>query len=167
MNLYKLVLPLIVVVVCASSVIGKNSERVWYWFVSCDSLDMTLEVQLDEMTISKSTFPICHAFRDSIPAENQQKKVIFSFRPKRKIVWSGYRDEDDETKAGELIRGSIWQAGADPGYLVIGVAFFSSERILMNTLHIAYPSKRESSEIAKGLVVTTYPSNPSYALTIY
>ncbi len=64
-------------------------------------------------------------------------------------------------QANQLIDDSFWQAGADPDALLIGVSFVASDTILMNTIHISHLNKRESSEIAKGLVVVTYPSRGS------
>jgi hypothetical protein len=51
----------------------------------------------------------------------------------------------------------IWQAGADPDVLVIGLSFSDGHMIYMNTLHIAHPSQRDESEVATGLTVVTYP----------
>lgn len=160
MNLRRLTFILVNITACVNILLAKDTERVWYWFAKCGGPAMTLEVKLDGTTISKTTFPICHALRDSLTSNNgnEQKRIEFPFRSKRTIVWTGYRDESDETKADELVEGSIWQAGADPDCLIIGVSFFSGDKILMNTLHIAYPEKRESSEIASGLVISTYPA---------
>jgi|WetSurSiteA1Bulk_404760.scaffolds.fasta_scaffold02851_2 hypothetical protein len=160
-NLHGIVFLLVTALVCTNSVIARDSEQVWYWFVSCGGSELTIEAKLDGVTISRTVFPICHALRDSIPVKEPQKTIEFTFRPNRSIVWTGYRDEDDETKANQLINGSFWQAGADPDALLIGVSFDTGDRILMNTIHISYPAKRESSEIAKGLVIVTYPSKGS------
>jgi hypothetical protein len=158
MNLYRAAFLVITAIVCTNAVIARDSEPAWYWFASCGGSEMTIEAQLDGVTISRTIFPICHTLRDSIPIREPQKTIEFSFRPKRSIVWTGYRDENDETKANKLINGSFWQAGADPDALLIGVSFIASDRILMNTIHISHTVKRESSEIARGLVIVTYPS---------
>ena len=79
-------------------------------------------------------------------------------RPDRVIVWEGYRETNDQTAANEVLEGNIWQAGADPESLTLGVSFVSGNRILMNAVHIAHPADRHESDFAKGLVVRTYPA---------
>jgi hypothetical protein len=70
-------------------------------------------------------------------------------------VWKGYRDEDNTTKPNQKIEGAIWLAGADPNALFLGVSCIANNKIYMNTIHIAHPSRRDVSEIASGLVVIT------------
>jgi len=56
-----------------------------------------------------------------------------------------------------MIEGNIWQAGADPGVILFGVSFSTKEQVLLNTIHIAEPSKESASEIDRGLIVRTFP----------
>ncbi len=119
MNLHRVAFLVFTISVCTGAVIARDSEPVWYWFASCGGPEMTIEAQLDGIIISRTIFPICHALRDSIPIKEPQKIIEFSFRPKRSIAWTGYRDENDETKADEVIKGSFWQAGADPDALLL------------------------------------------------
>jgi hypothetical protein len=132
---------------------------VWYWLATCDGPAMTLAVRLDNTTIFKSSFPLCRAERNTTPTQGQAiGHIAFSFRPYRAIVWEGYRDENNKTDAGQLIEGNIWEAGADPDFLTLGVSFHDQKNIYMNTLHIAHPAQRDETEIVKGLVVVTYPA---------
>ena len=55
------------------------------------------------------------------------------------------------------IEGNIWLAGADPDAMILGVSFVSRGSIYMNTLHIAYPDRRQISEIEPGLIIITEP----------
>jgi hypothetical protein len=130
---------------------------VWFWFATCGGPAMTLEVRLDKTTLYKSSFPLCRADRGSINSQGQASHVQFSFRPHRVIVWKGYRDKDDRTNANQLIQGQIWQAGADPDALLIGIVFADPHTVYMNTIHIAHPAQRDETEIARGLVVMTCP----------
>jgi hypothetical protein len=82
----------------------------------------------------------------------------FFFQPKRRIVWTGYRETNDQTEAAETLEVDVWQAGADPDGLTLGVSVMSHERILMSTVHLAYQGRSNESSLAKGLVVTTYPA---------
>ncbi len=118
---------------------------------------MSLEVKLDGRTLYKSTFPLCRASRGSSESQGESGRVQFSFRPGRAIKWLGYRDAAETTGADQLIEADLWQAGADPDDLLIGVSFASGSRIYMNTVVVAHPGRRETTTVAEGLVVTTFP----------
>ncbi len=118
---------------------------------------MKLEVRLDQKSIYESSFPLCRAERSTAYSEGQKKKLEFLFKPQRTIVWQGYRDEDNTTDPDQEIEGNIWLAGADPNAMILGVSFVSRGSIYMNTIHIAYPERREVSEIEPGLVIITEP----------
>ena len=119
---------------------------------------MTLEVRLDKRIIFKSSFPLCHENRSSISGKGEFQRLHFAFKPPRAIVWKGYRsDEGDPTPANQLIDADIWLAGRDPDALLLGVSFVSSNTIYMNSIHIAYPGRQNQTEMALGLVITTYP----------
>jgi len=131
---------------------------VWSWFATCGGPAMAIEVRLDGATICKAEFPVCHADRERVESQGQWiGKIRFSFSPSRSIIWKGYRDTTDITKAGQVLKADLWQAGADPDDLLIGVSFSDQNTIYMNTIHIAHPTRRDESEIAKGLTVVTYP----------
>ena len=51
------------------------------------------------------------------------------------------------------VTGSIWEAGAEASGLVLGVSFQTSDRILLNSLHVVSVSAGSSAEIAPGIVV--------------
>ncbi len=121
---------------------------------------MTLEVRLDRKVIFKQSFPLCRADRSSVHGGGESKRLHFGFKPHRTIVWQGYKDQDDTTPANRVIGCDIWLAGSDPDALLLGVYFASSEASYMNTIHIAHPMQRDQTEIASGLVVTTYPTKP-------
>jgi hypothetical protein len=143
--------------VVMNSVRASQEGPVWFWFATCGGPAMALEVRLDRGIIFKSSFPLCRADRSSIYARGNSKGLHFAFKPHRAIVWQGYRDKDDTTRANQVIEGDIWLAGSDPDALLLGVDFTSSDTIYMNTIHIAHPTQRDRTEIARGLVVTTYP----------
>ncbi len=118
---------------------------------------MKLEVRFDQKIIYQSSFPLCRAERLSTHSEGQKKKLDFVFDAPRAIVWQGYRDEDNTTNPNQEIEGNIWLAGADPDAMLLGVSFTSRGSIYMNTLHIAYPNRRQVSEIEPGLLIITEP----------
>lgn len=118
---------------------------------------MNLEVRLDQKVIYKSSFPLCRAERSSVHSQGRARKLHFLFKPRRAIVWRGYKDEDETTDPNQPIAGDIWLAGADPDALLIGISFSTHDSIYMNTIHIAHPARRDQSEVAAGLVVITNP----------
>lgn len=59
------------------------------------------------------------------------------------------------TKKTENIEGSIWQAGADPDDLLLGVSFMTKDRVLLNTIHVAIPDKLAQTKIDSGMLVKT------------
>jgi hypothetical protein len=130
---------------------------VWFWFATCGGPSMTLEVRLDTTILFKVSFPLCRADRDAVTSQGQASNAQFLFRPHRAIVWQGYRDSGDRTGPNQLIKGHVWQAGTDPDAVAIGISFDDARMIYMNTIHIAHPGRRNETEIAKGLVVRTYP----------
>lgn len=117
---------------------------------------MKLEVRLDNKTIFTTTLHIAKSGRSGIPRRSYTKKIGFSFRPQRSMVWSEYRDEI-VSPAKQRIKCDIWMAGADENAIILGVSCNRSDTILMNTLHLASPSSEVRSKIAGALVVVTSP----------
>jgi hypothetical protein len=140
--------------------VAADSDSVWFWFASCGGPMMTVEVRFDRHLLSRTTTPLCKAVRSSAFEGGEHGTVSFTFVPGRRIVWKGYRNNHDTTRATERITGGIWQAGADSGDVLLGVSFTVPSRVTMNTIHIAHPTTADTSEVAGGLVVITYPGKP-------
>jgi hypothetical protein len=128
---------------------------------------MTLEVQLDGIALSKTTFPLRYAQSGTI-VEEPQKTISFSFKPKHAVLWMrelGSTVTPTTTQPNQLIECSIRMysmdkanhLGAGSSRLTIRGSFYSEDKILTNAIHIAHPKKRDRSEIATGLVILTYP----------
>jgi len=130
---------------------------VWFWYSNCGGPTMVIEVRLDKQLLHTTSVPLCHAQRDDTRTQDESRSVIVRFTPSRAIEWSGYRDQPDVSPPGHKLELTLWQAGADPDDLLIGVSAAGDEMLYMNTIHIAHPSQRDESEIADGLVVVTYP----------
>jgi hypothetical protein len=141
----------------AARTVAAPRDTVWFWFAACGGPTMTLEVRLDNTPVYTTSFPVCHADRSSALSQGQQGQAGFSFEPHRLLVWTGYRDETDTTRIHQVIDGDLWQAGADPGALLLGVSFAAANRIVMNTIHIVRPGASDTTRIAPGLVVLSYP----------
>jgi hypothetical protein len=129
-----------------------KDEAAWQWFQNCkENKTMRLEVLLDGKIIYRSSFPICRANTGSNPAEGRQRTIAFYFKGGR--VFQG----EYHTARTQIIEGNIWQAGADPDAMLLGVSFSSKKQVLLNTIHVAKPDSVSASEIDRGIVVRTLP----------
>jgi hypothetical protein len=131
---------------------SQSGEKVWYWFSDCQSGKMMgVEVLLDGKSIYRTEFRICSLERNDPQSAGPPNIKAFYFSGGHTFQ-GGYH-----TTKTQRIEGDIWQAGADPDALLLGVSFMTKNRVLLNTLHIAKPGKATESEIDTGIVVRTYP----------
>jgi len=131
-------------------------SKVWFWFTDCGTEALVLDLTLDGKALYRSTIPVCAANRED---HTESKKVSFSFVPSRAITWSGYRDEAPTTEAGQTLSADLWQAGADPNDLVVGISVSEGRVIYTNATHVAYLERPNTTEIEKGLLITTHPTD--------
>jgi len=125
-------------------------QRVWFWSDDCrGGRRLGIEVLIDKKSVYHSEIRVCQMNRGDPKSENQ-KKVFYV--PGGRTFQSTYR-----TATNEKIEGNIWQAGADPDDILLGVSFATKNQVLLNTIHIAKPSKTTQSEIDAGIVVRTIP----------
>jgi hypothetical protein len=126
-------------------------DQLWSWFGNCgEKKYMGLEVVLSGKVIYRSSFPVCPIGDRS---EEVYKRVIFSFKGGH--VFQG----EYHTTPAQTIAGNIWQAGADPGSLLLGISFATKTQVLLNTIHVAKPDSASVSEIDPGLTVRTFPTH--------
>ena len=125
---------------------------------------LTVELKVDQTKVFEATVPICHQERGGAASQGQSAgQIQFTFRPNRAIVWSGYREHDDVTPANAALDAVLWQAGSDPDDLIIGVIVADAKKNVMHTLHLAYPGVENSTTLAKGVVLRTYPEKSANA----
>jgi len=125
----------------------ETSEVVWTWSKLCGGnhkLGMT--IRLDHKVLYRGVLPICPGSRDV-----EDGCVEFHFAGGH-LFQGEYR-----TRSTDSIEGDIWQAGGESDALILGISFDTKKQILLNTLHIARPDKQTSTELDKGLFITTYP----------
>lgn len=162
-RLFRVRLParaILTVLLVAPTGLGAQEEQAWFWFATCGGPTMAVEVQFDRRTIQKVTTPVCRAPRSGAGRQGQASTIEFAFRPARMVRWVGYKDSPQRTRGGERLELTLWQAGADADSLTIGVSILAADAILMNTVHIAHPRRRDESILARGLTLATYPVNP-------
>ena len=125
----------------------KAPDVVWTWSKQCNAnQQLNVLVRLGSKVLYQGFIPIC---RGSLDAEDG--RVEFGFSSSH-LFDSQYRARGTDT-----IEGEIWQAGGETDALVLGVSFATKKQILLNTLHVASPDKKTSTELDKGLYITTYP----------
>jgi hypothetical protein len=129
---------------------GTNtSEVVWISSSQCSGgHKLGVTVRLDHKVLYRGLLPICQGGRDT-----EDGKARFHF------VGGHTFQGQYRTRSTESIEGDIWQASGDPDALILGISFDEGKhkQILLNTLHVARPEKQSSSELDRGLFITTYP----------
>ena len=131
----------------------QQSENVWFWFGDCPEPSvMGVQVLLDGKSIYQSHFRACKMNRTAGNTETEQK-IRASFHFSGGHTFQGTYD----TRKTERIEGTIWQAGADPDDILLGVSFLAHDQILLNTIHISRPGEPTESTLDPGLIIKTYP----------
>jgi hypothetical protein len=121
----------------------------WHWFESCGgTTKLGLVVLIDGKAVYRSRFSVCRNNGPTPTAE--ERKIVFHFKGGR-IFQGEYR-----TLPTQTIEANVWQAGADPDTLLLGVTFVS-DRVLLNTIHLAKPGSPSESQMDRGIVVKTFP----------
>jgi hypothetical protein len=124
-----------------------TSEVVWTWSKQCDGKhELGVTVRLERKMLYHGILPVCRGSRDV-----EDGRVEFRFSGEH-LFQGEYR-----TRLTDAIVGNIWQAGGESDALILGISFDTKKQILLNTLHVASPDKQVSSELNKGLFITTYP----------
>ena len=130
-----------------------DTENVWFWHGDCsEPRAMGVQVLLDGKSIYQSHFRACEVNR-TVANSEREEKVRSSFHFSGGHTFQGTHD----TKKSETIEGTIWQAGADPDDILLGVSFVAHDQVLLNTIHIVRPGKPTESKLDTGLVIKTYP----------
>ena len=126
----------------------ETPELVWTWSKRCSGPDsIAVTVSLDRKILYRGFLPICRGSRDA-----EDGRVQFHFSGGH--TFQGGR----RTRSTDTIEGDIWQAGGEKDALILGISFDANNQTLLNTLHIARPGKQTSSDLGKGLSITTHPA---------
>ncbi|QSX79406.1 hypothetical protein [Agrilutibacter solisilvae] len=121
-----------------------SAAEVWHWQECSDPTMIRATVEADRRGVAELVIPACRLDRAEFAVEQQQRTFDFPAAPA--AVRLGAKDAANVT-------GSIWEAGAEASGLVLGVSFQTSDRILLNSLHVVSVSAGSSAEIAPGIVV--------------
>lgn len=138
-----------------------GSKDVWFWFGDYrDARAMAGEILVDGKVVYRLSFRACRMQRNDDTADKEQKKELVFHFP------GGHTFQDTYyTSTREEIEGNVWQAGADPDDMLLGVSFVAHNQILLNTIHIVRPGKPGQSTLDPGIVMRTYPLKPASVKT--
>jgi hypothetical protein len=126
---------------------SQSGDKVWIWSKQCNGQrKLSVIVRSDTKVLFSGVLPICRGSRE---AENG--RVEFHFAGGR--TFQGKYP----TRSTDLVEGDMWQAGGESNAIILGVSFAASKHELLNTLYIARPEKKASSELDKGLSIATDP----------
>jgi len=129
-------------------------DSLWFWFGDCPNAKvMGVRIIVEGQTIYRSSFRVCRMERTNANAESQRKIRAFHFSGGHTFQ-NTYR-----TAMQEEIEGNLWQAGADPDAILLGVSFTAHDQVLLNTIHIVKPGKPTQSVLDRDVVIKTYPMN--------
>lgn len=129
-----------------------NDSLLWSWFGTCAHVvRMAIEVRVDGQLLHKSAVPLCHLRRADIQERQYRAMVRFRFAGGRT-----FQDEYRTTRA-DTIEGNIWQAGADPDRVILGVSFMTEHQELLNTLYMLVPGVSATDTLDRGITVRSYP----------
>ena len=146
----------VLAVLASQSLAAEGEEPVWFWMEECGGPQIRLELEFDGSVVQDATFPICRRLRSEKPA-NQAKILQFSFAPPRAILWRGYKEAPETSPANQSLEFQIWEAGADPEDMILGVAVVADDTIYMNTLALSLPNEPFESRLAEGVVLRSVP----------
>jgi hypothetical protein len=137
------------------SIPQKSNARIeprWTWFTECrEKRYLGIEALLDGKSIHQSSFPVC-PIRDGYKEVGAKEKIVV-FRFAGGHIFQG----EHRTSTNETVEGNIWQAGSDPGVILLGLSFSNKRQVLLNTIHFAKPDRETRTEIDRDLKVRTFP----------
>lgn len=145
------------IIAAANAADSPRSQAAWFWRTSCGSRGLSIEVTLANKAVYHTEVPICHMVPSQDATAQENAGFTFTLTTTQPVIFSGYRATNEFVPSGASLEMSVWQAGADPDVLTLGVSVADAKQIYANTLLFANPDAETSEEIATGLVITTKP----------
>ncbi len=143
--------------VLLATVAESAGRAAWLWRGSCLDKKLAVDVTLANKTVYHGEIPLCHVVPTG-PTTNDG--FTFSLKTTQAVIFSGYRAMNEFVPSGAALEVSVWQAGADPDVLTLGVSVGDAKQIYVNTLLFAKPDAETTEELGTGLVITTRPIEP-------
>ena len=130
------------------------ADSVWTWSSRCAKpTSIRLEVRVSGLLLAAPLVPICRVASDSGRVNNEH--VRFTFHAARR-----FQDEYLTTDA-DTIATDIWQAGADPGVVILGISFSTPKQVLLNSVHLVDPARPKTYVQDRDLTTSSRPLNSS------
>lgn len=145
------------IITAANAADSPSSHAAWFWRTSCGHRALSIDVTLANKAVYHTEVPICLMARSRDATARENDGFTFSLTTTQPVLFSGYRATDEFVPTGTSLEMSVWQAGADPDVLTLGISVADAKQIYANTLLFAKPDAETSEEIATGLVITTKP----------
>lgn len=131
--------------------VSQPEELVWQWFDRCSPKQtMRVNVHLDGKPLYAGSFPACAMRRADMLNESEQRILRFSFRGKTALFGEEFR-----ALGIQEIEGNIWRAGGERDAFLLGVSFATTDRVLLNSVHVAEARKASRTTLVGGLVIRT------------
>ena len=142
----------------ASSVARAQSatawDSVWIWSASCQhAVRLRLEIQLDGRLLAAPRLSVCRVPATQAIGRSNTQRVSFTFHARHDF------QGEYQTGLADTITADVWQAGADPKAVILGVSFSTTRQVLLNTIHILDPHERRRYVLDPGLASTSYPAS--------
>ena len=126
-----------------------SSEIVWHLSDYEDAEKIVYFVtSVDGKLIDKALFPVRRDVRSEI------KSVQKTFTYKFILPQKNSRYFNDVTTGD--VEGNIWIAGGESNGLIFGISWVTGNQIILNTLQFAPIDEVENTEIAPGVIFSTY-----------
>ena len=135
----------IALAMCAAGICEAHGA-VWHWQECADPTFMRITVEAGGERLLETTIPTCHLDREDFAPEKRQRMIEF---PATRLATAL------DARASRHLTGNVWEAGAEPDGLALGISFQSDDRIHLNTLHFAALATRTRTQVAPGVFVET------------
>jgi len=125
----------------------------WYWMGGdCrECKKLRLELLLDGKSLYRCSIFVRRIERDKVSSKDLERIRVFHIK-------GGHNFQNEyRTTPQQTIEVNMWQAGAEPDLLMLGLSFATKSQIVLNTLHFAAPDRPSEMLLDRGLLVRTYP----------
>ena len=127
-----------------------------------------LRIKLDSKILHRTSLFLCACSPKCVnPSGNG--KIDFYFTAPRPLIWYGYRsyegkgkvDPGDTTPKGSKLHVQFWPASVSTEILLLGYSVTDKNGCHMNSLHQILPTRDNSTQMAPGLTLETWPDESS------
>ena len=127
-------------------------DSLWTWSSDCSHpAAVRFEIRLNARVLFNQTLTLCRLSSDQARGEAEHRPIAITFSATHTFQGE-YR-----TTAADTITCDLWQAGADPHDVILGIAFSTPRQVLLNAVHIIDPYRLRRLVQDTGLTTTSSP----------